>query len=44
MIRELFEDVVKGFAYAFGAFAALEVFLVAHADHINQALEVIGFR
>ena len=44
MIRELLENVGVGFSYAFGAFAALETFLMLHGAPVNHVLEVIGFR
>lgn len=44
MIRQFLEEIGKGFAYAFGALAALETFLMLHGAPFNHILEVTGFR
>lgn len=44
MIREFFENAGIGFAYAFGAFAALEAFLMVHGAPVNHVLDVLGVR
>ena len=33
---------LKGFFYAFGAGAALELFLVLHGTQVNDILEIMG--
>lgn len=44
MFREFLEDTGKGFAYVFGAFAALETFLMLHGAPVNHVLDVLGVR